>query len=69
MTRDRRKQLDDAFPTVVRYCGVVLTIALVCASILGHGVELAAGYVAAAGMILYKTVKGAASNGNGNGKR
>lgn len=56
-----RKQLDEAFPTFVRYCGVALTVALVVASILGHGIELAAGYVAAAGMILYKAVRGAAN--------
>ncbi len=60
-----RKQLDDAFPTIVRYSGVLLTVVLVFASIFGHGIELAAGYVAAAGMILYKTVREAASNGNG----
>jgi hypothetical protein len=57
----RRRQLDDAYPTVVRYCGVLLTFVLVVASILGHGLELAAGYVAAGGMILYKTVKSAAA--------
>ncbi len=60
-----RKQLDDAFPTIVRYGGFVLTFVLVFASIFGHGLELAAGYVAAAGMILYKTVREAANNGNG----
>jgi general stress protein CsbA len=59
-----RHQLDEAFPTVVRYCGVLLTFVLIAASILGSGVELAAGYVAAAGMILFKTVKNAAANGN-----
>jgi hypothetical protein len=58
-----REKLDDLFPTVVRYCGVLLAIALVAASILGHGLELAAGYVLAAGMIAYKTVRGAAENG------
>jgi hypothetical protein len=57
------RKLDDAFPTVVRYAGVLLTFILVAASILGHGLELAAGYVAAAGMVLYKTVRGAAENG------
>jgi hypothetical protein len=57
----KREQLDDLFPTVVRYCGVLLTIVLVAASIAGHGVELAAGYVAAAGMVLYKTVREAAA--------
>ncbi len=65
--RISRKQLDDAFPTVVRYGGFLLTFVLVAASIAGHGLELAAGYVAAAGMILYKTVREAA-NGGKNGK-
>lgn len=55
-------KLDESFPIIVRYCGVVLTVVLVIASVLGHGVELAAGYVAAAGMILYKSVKGAATS-------
>lgn len=64
MVRVTRRQLDDAFPTVVRYCGVVLTIILVGATILGNGLELAAGYVAAAGMILYKTVRDASRNGD-----
>jgi hypothetical protein len=63
-----RKQLDDAFPTIVRYCGVLLTFVLVVASILGQGLELAAGYVAAAGMILYKSVREAAKNGHDNGQ-
>lgn len=63
MTPNGRRKADEWFPIVVRYVGVALTIILVVASILGHGVELAAGYVAAAGMILYKTVREAARNG------
>ena len=63
MTPNGRRKADEWFPIVVRYVGVMLTIFLVIASILGHGVELAAGYVAAAGMILYKTVREAARNG------
>ena len=58
------KNLDAAFPTIVRYVGLVLMVVLVIASILGYGLELAAGYVAASGMILYKTVKQAAENGS-----
>jgi hypothetical protein len=61
-----RKQLDEAFPTLVRYVGLGLTVVLIAATLLGHGQDLAAGYVAAAGMILYKTVKGAAENGPKN---
>lgn len=56
----RREQFDDAFPTLVRYAGLVLTVVLVSFTIRGHGVDLAAGYVAAAGMMLYKTVYDAA---------
>lgn len=58
-----RKQLDESFPTIVRYTGLLLTLVLVAGTFLGYGTELAAGYVAAAGMVLYKTVKGAAENG------
>ena len=57
----KRETLDAIFPTLVRYCGVVLAVVLVAASILGHGLELAAGYVLAAGMIAYKTVREAAN--------
>jgi hypothetical protein len=71
LSRLDRKRLDAAFPTFVRYLGSVLTVVLVVASIFGvPATTLAAAYVAAAGMILYKTVAGAANgraNGNGNG--
>lgn len=66
-----RKQMDDAFPTVVRYTGVVLAIFIVVASFLGRASDVAGLGVIALGMILYKTVKGAVENGrngNGNGK-
>jgi len=55
--------LDDAFPTIVRYTGLVLTVALVIGTFLGYGTQLSAGFVAAGGMILYKTIKDAAANG------
>lgn len=60
---DRREELELWFPVVVRYGGFVLAFALVVATILGYGLEVAAGYVLALGMISYKTVKDAASNG------
>lgn len=63
MRRMTRKELDDAFPTIVRYTGLVLTVVLVIGTFLGYGTQLAAGYVAAGGMILYKTVRNAAQNG------
>ncbi len=58
-----RELLDEAFPTVIRYTGLVLTVVLVVFTIRGRGVDLAAGYVAAAGMILYKTVHNGAKEG------
>ena len=57
-------ELDTAFPTIVRYCGLLLVFLLLFASIIGYGLEVAAGWPAAAGMMLYKTVRNAAS-GNG----
>lgn len=60
----RREQLEEWFPTVVRYGGFVLAFALVIATIAGFGLEVAAGYVLALGMIGYKTVHGAAKNGS-----
>lgn len=63
-----QKTLDEIFPTVVRYVGVLLTIVLTVAEILGNH-DYSAGYVAAAGMILYKTVAGAArESDSGSGK-
>jgi hypothetical protein len=65
MTREvripRQQTFDAWFPTIVRYAGLILTVVLVVFTIRGHGVDLAAGYVAAAGMILYKTVHDAAN--------
>lgn len=55
--KSTREKLDEAFPTVVRYGGFVLAFALVGATILGYGLEVAAGYVLALGMIGYKSVK------------
>jgi hypothetical protein len=55
-----REKLDVWFPTIVRYLGVLLTLILVTASILGRN-DYPAAYVAAAGMILYKTVREAAA--------
>jgi hypothetical protein len=50
--------MDEWFPTVVRYLGLLLTGVLVVANILGH-TDYPAAYVAAAGLILYKTVRSA----------
>lgn len=60
-----KKNLDYIFPTVVRYAGVFILVALTADTIIrGKGVEYPGLIVAATGMILYKTVRGE----NGNGK-
>lgn len=57
------QQLDEAFPTLVRYTGLILVIVLVVAGLGGYGLTvIAPGFVAATGMILFKTVKGAANH-------
>lgn len=52
---------DAAFPTLVRYAGLVSTLVLIGACVAGHAVEAAPGFVAAGGMIFYKTVHDAAN--------
>ncbi len=54
-----RRQFDDALPTLVRYVGLVVTVVLFFALLLGHS-EVIPGFVPAGGLLLYKTVKNAA---------
>jgi hypothetical protein len=58
MTRD---DLDDLFPTVVRYVGLLLAIVIVVGGVAGvvHREDIASLGVLALGMILYKSVRGA----------
>lgn len=49
--------LDEAFPVIIRYTGLLTTLVLIGFSIAGYYAETAPGFVAAAGMILYKTVR------------
>ena len=51
---------DKAFPTIVRYVGLGTTLVLIGFSLAGYAVQAAPGFVAAAGMLLYKTVHDAA---------
>ena len=51
---------DTAFPVVIRYTGLVTTLVLIGFSLAGFYAESAPGFVAAGGMILYKTVNDAA---------
>lgn len=53
-------KLDHAFPVLVRYAGLLATLVLIGFSLAGFAVQAAPGFVAAAGMILYKTVHDAA---------
>lgn len=54
-------QFDAALPTLARYTGLVLTVVLTVALLLGVDyAQVAPGFVPAAGLLLYKTVKSAA---------
>lgn len=59
-----RHDFDEVFPTIVRYSGLVLTLVLVGFSLAGYYVQAAPGFVAAAGLVLYKTVRNAAKENN-----
>lgn len=54
------RELDFVFPTLVRYIGLVTTLVLIGFCLAGYAVQAAPGFVATAGMILYKTVNDAA---------
>lgn len=56
--------LDHAFPTLVRYAGLVTTLVLIGFCLAGFFVEAAPGFVPAGGMIFYKTVSDAAKSYN-----
>jgi hypothetical protein len=58
-------KMDHAFPTLVRYAGLLTTLVLIGFSLAGFAVQAAPGFVAAGGMILYKTVHNAAQANNG----
>lgn len=60
MTLLSQQALDNWFPTVVRYLGLALMLFLVVGSVIGR-VDFPAGFVAATGMILYKSVVQAAA--------
>ncbi len=58
---------DYAFPTVVRYIGLITTLVLIGFCLAGYIAETAPGFVAAAGMILYKTVHEASKERDDSG--
>lgn len=55
-------KLDRIFPTLVRYVGLLASVVLIGFSLAGYATEAAPGFVAAAGMLLYKTVHDAAKD-------
>lgn len=63
----RRQDFDDALPTLTRYVGLVVTVVLITFTALGHGLEVAPAWPAAAGLLLYPGVHAARKNGNENG--
>lgn len=54
------KTYDEAFPVLVRYAGLISTLVLIGFCLAGYATRAAPGFVAAGGMILYKTVRDAA---------
>lgn len=56
------KSLEDAFPTIVHYTGLVLSVVLVIACLLGYYVQAAPGFAVAGGMLLYRSVHNAAQS-------
>lgn len=62
-------KFDYAFPTLVRYAGLVTTLVLIGFCLAGYYIEAAPGFVAAGGMLLYKTVYDAAKENDSNGGR
>lgn len=51
---------DERFPIIIRYTGLLTTLVLIGFSLAGYYVQAAPGFVAAGGMILYKTVRDSA---------
>lgn len=60
MVKSTVDKLDYTFPVLVRYVGLLTTLVLIGFSLAGYAVQAAPGFVAAAGMLLYKTVHDAA---------
>lgn len=61
-TRSTVDKLDYSFPVIVRYVGLITTLVLIGFSLAGYAIQAAPGFVAAGGMLLFKTVRDAAQN-------
>lgn len=53
-------KMDEAYPTLVRYAGLLTTLVLIGFCLAGYALQAAPGFVPAGGMILYKTIHDAA---------
>jgi hypothetical protein len=62
MTQLEGNKYDQMFPTIVRYVGLITTLVLIGFSLDGYIAQTAPGFVAAGGMILYKTVHNSAKD-------
>lgn len=67
-TQSKLNFFDDAFPVIVRYTGLIATLVLIGFCLAGYTAQAAPGFVAAAGMLLYKTVRDAAKEMESNGE-
>ncbi len=56
-----RSQLDSALPTLARYTGLLMTVALIVAGFFVGFIEVSPGFVPATGLLLYKSITDAAS--------
>lgn len=53
-----------AYPTIVRYAGLITTLVLIGFCLAGFALQAAPGFVPAGAMILYKTIHDAAKYNN-----
>lgn len=53
-------KFDRAFPTIVRYAGLISTLVLIGFCLAGYALQAAPGFIPAGSMILYKSVHSAA---------
>jgi hypothetical protein len=55
-------KFDEVFPTLVRYAGFITTLVLIGFCLAGYAVQATPGFVAAGGMLFYKTIHDAAKS-------
>lgn len=67
-TQSKLEAADEAFPVIVRFAGLIATLVLIGFCLAGYTAQAAPGFVAAAGMLLYKTVKDAAKEMENDGE-